>query len=91
METDELKRLIEKAIVLMKKKQKVKKESIIDIFIKDYENIREQLINKNDDESIDFSKIRFCTRRYMETSSNYRQDFLDVLGTVEKHISKRVM
>ncbi|WDV45177.1 hypothetical protein PV797_16870 [Clostridiaceae bacterium M8S5] len=88
MENTELKKLIENALVLLEKKYSETKEDIIKTFIDEYTRVLSLLQNKST-KSIKLEKIKTFTRMYMETSSNYAQDFLYAMSKVEEAIKNK--
>ena len=89
MQTSEFKCLLEKALVLMERKLLESNESIIKDFINEYNRILNIISDENKRiPNEELRKMKTFTRMYMETSSNYKQDFLYAMGDVERAIKK---
>lgn len=89
MKTSDLKLFMEKALILMKKKHLESNEPILTYFIAEYKRVLD--IIESDGEAIqkkEFGLIKSFSRMYMETSSDYRQNFLNAMGEVENIIKK---
>lgn len=86
MNNVELKEMLKEALELMYEKQRAEYESIVDVFIKKYEVLLNIIDSQGEVTSADVTGIKTCTRAYAETSSNYRQEFLNALGAVEKYV-----
>lgn len=81
---------VEKVLTDLRKKQAESDEVIIDRFIKLYEEVLKTLNTKKGSElsKADFVAIKTLGRAYLETSSDYRQDFLFSMSDVEMAIKK---
>ncbi|MEJ8553926.1 hypothetical protein [Tepidibacter sp. Z1-5] len=89
MQISEFKCLLERALALMEKKLLKSNESIIKVFINEYNRVL-GIINydSKDISNGELRKMKMFTRMYMETSSDYKQDFLYAMGDVESAIKK---
>ena len=81
---------VEKALIELRKKQGESDETIIDRFIRLYEEVLNTLNTKDESElsRVDFVSIKTLGRAYMETSNDYRQDFLYAMSDVGVVIKK---
>jgi hypothetical protein len=81
---------IEKVLLELNKKRSSSDEVIIDRFINLYLEVLNIVKSKQKKElsEDDFIKIKTLGRAYLETSSDYRQDFLYAMSDVENAIKK---
>ena len=90
MQTMDLIKSIKKALVLMEEKQMETQEKIISDFIHEYKRVLKKLEEQKDSiSSLEFGKMKSFTRMYMETYSDYRQEFLNAMGVVESIIKRK--
>lgn len=90
MQTTDLIKYIKEALVLMEEKQMKSQEKIISDFIHEYKRVLKKLEEQKDSiSSLEFGKMKSFTRMYMETSSDYRQEFLNAMGVVESIIKRK--
>jgi hypothetical protein len=85
----ELQSFIKKALVLIEKKQLKSNESIIANFTNEYKRVLNVISREGETVSKkEFNKMKSFTRMYMETSSDYNQEFLHYMGKFESMIKK---
>lgn len=83
---------MKKALMLMEKKRSESQEEILVDFIQEYKRVLSKLEEQKENiQSSEFGKIKSFTRMYMETSSDYRQEFLNAMSVVEDIIKKNNM
>lgn len=73
------------AIIALEKKYDSSHEEIVQEFLIQYKEIYRR-IETNEDFSLLLEGISCCTTIYMQTSSNYSQDFLNKMWDVERII-----
>lgn len=89
MDKEEVNLLIERlegSIEAIDKKYQVSGEDILNDYLKKYQAALDALRSGSSDAGKRLKKLKNCARGYLETSSDYDQEFLREMGETEKII-----
>ncbi|MEF3074483.1 hypothetical protein V2P20_05550 [Methylobacter sp. Wu1] len=85
-----LKGQVEVTIKALELKRQSSSEPVIDEYLKKYKDVLKAIENGSSESDVHklANKLLNCARGYMETSSNYQQDFLNEMGKTEKIVKQ---
>ena len=86
----DLKGQLEKTIKVLESKCQSSSESVVDGYLDKYKDVLKVIESGASKEDVRkrAKKLLHCARGYMETSSDYQQDFLDEMGKTEKIVNQ---
>jgi len=93
MDKDEVSLLteqLERSIEEIDKKYQVSGEDVLSDYLKKYQAALDALRSGSYDANKRLKKLKNCARGYLETSSNYDQEFLREMGETEKMVKNIV-
>jgi DNA repair ATPase RecN len=93
MDKDEVSLLteqLERSIEEIDKKYQVSGEDVLSDYLKKYKAALDALRSGSSDANKRLKKLKNCARGYLETSSNYDQEFLREMGETEKMVKNIV-